>query len=52
MLNLLHKYGVTYLYVGPYEQEKYGIDAARLEWFASLFKTEYAAGDVRIYSVP
>jgi YYY domain-containing protein len=49
---LLAEYGVTYIYVGPYERDKYGIDAARLEWYAAFCETAYAAGDVRIYRVP
>jgi len=49
---VLAEYGATYLYVGPYERDKYGIDATRLEWYAAFLETAYAAGDVRLYRVP
>jgi uncharacterized membrane protein len=52
VLSLLHAYGATYLYVGPYERSHYAIDAHRLDWLASLLPTAYAAGDARLYTVP
>jgi len=48
----LRAYGVTYLYVGPHEQERYGIGAERLAWYAGWLEVAYEAGDVRLYRVP
>lgn len=48
----LRAYGATYLYVGPFEQERYGVDAGRLAWYATWLETAYAEGEVRLYRVP
>ena len=48
----LRAYGATYLYVGPYERERYGVDAERRAWYEAWLETAYAAGDVRLYRLP
>jgi len=45
----MRTYGATYLYVGPYERERYGLDAERLAWYETWLETAYAAGEVRLY---
>ena len=52
ILRTLHQYSVTYLYIGPYEREKYGISSGRLEWYASFLETVYAEEDIRLYRLP
>lgn len=51
-LAILHRYGVTYFYVGPYEMQKYGLDDARLSWYESFLERVYATGRVWLYRVP
>jgi YYY domain-containing protein len=48
----LRRYDATYLYIGPYEQEKYTIGDEHLDWYASFLQVAYAEGDVRLYRVP
>lgn len=48
----LRAYGATYLYVGPYERERYGVDAERLAWYEAWLETAYADGEVRLYRLP
>jgi YYY domain-containing protein len=48
----LRAYGATYLYVGPYERERYGVDAGRLAWYEAWLEVAYAEGEVRLYRVP
>jgi uncharacterized membrane protein len=52
ILRTLHQYSVTYLYIGPYEREKYRISSGRLEWYASFLETVYAEEDIRLYRLP
>jgi uncharacterized membrane protein len=49
---LLADYGVTFLYVGPYERQKYGIDDARIAWYDEWLTPCFSAGDVRIWRRP
>jgi len=48
-LTLLDKYGISYVYVGPLERERY--PAAGLAKFAGLMETVYDTGTVTIYRV-
>ena len=45
--NLLDKYDVDYVYVGPRERQKYG--SAGMDKFPSFMDTEFSEGDVSIY---
>jgi hypothetical protein len=38
--------------VGPYERERYGVDAERLAWYEAWLETAYADGEVRLYRLP
>ena len=50
VLSLLRQYGVTYVYVGPLEVEKYGRpDRAGLDKFAGFMDTAYQQDGVVIY---
>ena len=46
---LLAQYGVTYIYIGPTEQERYPVEG--LKKFGRLFTAVYQNGDVVIYRV-
>ena len=48
--NLLAKYGVDYVYVGPRERAKYGVDG--LSKFASFMESVFNEDDVTIYRMP
>jgi YYY domain-containing protein len=52
VLALMRQYGATYLYVGPFERQRYQIDAGKLAWFASFLSTQYAEGNTRLFAVP
>jgi len=51
VLSILRRYGVTYLYVGPYERRKHAIGDDRLAWYATFLDEAYAQGAVRLYAV-
>lgn len=46
---LLDKYNVSYVYVGPTEREVYGRDGTQLDKFAQFMETAYKNGNVTIY---
>ncbi|HEV8635544.1 MAG TPA: DUF2298 domain-containing protein, partial [Chloroflexota bacterium] len=46
---LLDKYGVTYVYVGPTERETYGRDGVSLDGFRRFMDVAYQNGGVTIY---
>ncbi len=45
--NLLSKYGVDYVYVGPLERQKYGEDG--LDKFATFMELRFSEGGVSVY---
>jgi YYY domain-containing protein len=45
--NLLSKYGVDYVYVGPMERQKYGEDG--LDKFATFMELRFSEGGVSVY---
>ena len=47
--DLLERYDVRYVYIGPYERQRYGVDAGRT--LASMSRLVFEAGTVRIYAV-
>jgi len=47
--DLLERYDVRYVYIGPYERQRYGADAGRT--LASLSRLVFESGAVRIYAV-
>jgi YYY domain-containing protein len=52
VLAALRGYGVTYLYVGPEERSRYGVDDRRLMWYETFLQPGYARGGVRLFVVP
>jgi uncharacterized membrane protein len=48
-LALLRAHQVTYLYVGPYERQRYSLDERRLAWYGTFLETAFAQGEVRLY---
>jgi len=52
VLVLMEKYGATYLYVGSYERDTYGLGAPELDWYASFLDVCYAEKEIRLYRLP
>ncbi len=46
---LLDKYGVEYVYVGPVERQKYGLTAAQVNKFGRFMDVVYEQGNVMIF---
>ena len=47
---LLDKYGIDYVYVGPYERDKYGLGPANLRALDRVLQRVYDRDDVIIYA--
>jgi YYY domain-containing protein len=52
LLRLLRAYHVTWVFVGPYERETYGLDADRLSWFDQVLTIDLMDAGIRLYRVP
>ncbi len=52
VLATLHKYGVTYLYVGPDEIEAYRITEAKLAWHTTFLQPVLLVDGYQLYRVP
>ncbi|MEA3407513.1 MAG: DUF2298 domain-containing protein [Chloroflexota bacterium] len=52
ILDLLHRYSATYLYIGPYEREKFGLQDEDIAFYDAFLEPAYAAEGVRLYRVP
>ena len=48
-LALLDKYGITYVYVGPLERNKYRLNQTMLRKFDQLMRRAFEQGTVIIY---
>ncbi len=52
ILGLLLKYEATYLYIGPYERQRYSLQAEDVAFYDAFLKAAYATGGLRLYHVP
>ena len=52
VLSLLHKYEVTYLYLGPDEMEAYSLQETKANWYASFLDLIFAGDHNWLYRVP
>jgi uncharacterized membrane protein len=52
ILALLQEYDATYLYIGPYERQRYGLGDEDIAFYDSFLEPTYANGGLRLYRVP
>lgn len=49
---LLEEYDATYLYIGPYERQKFNLQDEDIAFYDASLEIVYAAAGIRIYRVP
>lgn len=52
ILRLLHKYDATYLYIGPYERQRFNLGEEDVARYDAFLEMAYAAEGIRLYRIP